>query len=370
MTDVQERPVPPSDPPGSEPGRSSDPEGGVSAPAVDTRALGVRAVVAGAAAMTLGQIVDIGDGAATTSGLARALLLGGAGVVVAGLVLAAVGPVLYGSPGRDGGAGAAGRSGPGWQAARVVAPMAVVALLAAFAVWAARSGAEDDAGDHVVTTGDHHHSPAAAPAPAGETGTGGHVHGEGPAVPLDAATQKELNAQMAVARDATMRYPTVADAEKGGLRRVGIYAPGSGAHYMQDVRPGFDPGSPTMWLFAGNEPTSPVVGLMYYSLNETRPPEGFAGPNDHWHQHNGLCLKHGPEGVDLPLPVDKDATRPQCDAVGGQFLDATGWMIHVWTAPGWESPEGVFSHDHPLLVCSDGKSATEAQLHVGCKGMG
>jgi hypothetical protein len=201
------------------------------------------------------------------------------------------------------------------------------------------------------------------------TGTGGHVHGDGPSVPLDPPTQKALSAQLALTHEATMRYPTVADATAAGLRRVGTYAPGSGAHYMKDVTEGFDPARPTMWLYAGNEPTSPVVGVMFYNMNLTDAPEGYAGPNDHWHMHTGVCLTFGPEGVGLPLPVDQDATRAQCDAVSGRFMDITGWMIHVWSAPGWESPQGVFSHDNPQLVCSDGKSAADAPLHVGCKGM-
>jgi hypothetical protein len=255
--------------------------------------------------------------------------------------------------------------------AGLVAPAVLVALLAATAVWGSNSGlaqGHDDgggAGAAGPAAMDHSHEPA----PAAGQGTGGHVHDDGPPVPLDPTTQRELSAQLAVTRAATMRYPTVADATAAHLRRIGTYAPGSGAHYMLDVTTGFDPAKPTMWLYAGNEPTSPVVGVMFFNLNEAAPPEGFAGPNDHWHQHTGLCLRYGPAGIDLPLPVDQDATEAQCAAVGGRFMNTTGWMIHVWTAAGWESPAGVFSHDNSQLVCRDGKSAAEAQLHVGCRGM-
>lgn len=360
MTDVLDRPVP-VDPPG-EPRRPTD--------AIDTRAVGVRAALGGAVAMVAGMAIDAvqhavdptlveREGLFSLTNLGHALLLGGAGVVVAGLALAAVGPALYGPP---------AEVSPARRTARLLAPVALLALLAATAVWGSRSSLAEGHAD-ASAAGDHGHATPAGPAGAAATGSGGHVHGDGPTVPLDATTQKELSAQLAATHDATMRYPTVADATAAGLRRIGTYAPGSGAHYMKDITSDFDPAAPTMWLYAGNEPTSPVVGVMFYHLNVTDPPEGYAGPNDHWHQHNGLCIKDGPNGVDLPLPVDQDATRDQCNAAGGRFMDATGWMIHVWSGPGWESPQGVFSHENPQLVCSDGKTAAEAQLHIGCKGM-
>src|SRR4051812_14799726 len=307
--------------------------------AIDTRAVGVRAALGGAVAMIAGLAADAVAHAADptlieregllSGTLGHVLLLGGAGVVVAGLALAAAGPALSGPSPHP--------AGPGRRVARVAAPVAVLALLAAMGAWASGSGlaAGHDHGSAGAADPAHAHDPAApAGTPAGGvTGTGGHVHGEGPSVPLDPATQKAVSAQLALTHEATMRYPTVADATAAGLRRVGTYAPGSGAHYMKDVTEGFDPARPTLWLYAGNEPTSPVVGVMFYNMNLTDAPEGYAGPNDHWHMHTGVCLTFGPEGVGLPLPVDQDATRAQCDAVSGRFMDITGWMIHVWSAP-------------------------------------
>ena len=49
-------------------------------------------------------------------------------------------------------------------------------------------------------------------------------------------------------------------------------------------------------------------------------------------------------------------TKEQCDAVGGNHLPVTPWMLHVWTAPGCESPQGVFSHENPRLTCADGRT--------------
>jgi hypothetical protein len=223
--------------------------------------------------------------------------------------------------------------------------------------------------DHGASPMDHGASPATNVPGAGNPVS--HDHGVGTYVPLDAATQHAFTAEMQTAREATIRYPTVADAKKAGLRAVGRFSAGSGAHYMVANplgRLAFNPSDPLMWLFAGNDDTSPVVGLMYFSIAPVAP-EGFTGPNDHWHQHTGLCLTYGPEGVGLPLPIDQDATPEQCAAVHGQFMASTGFMIHVWSAPGWESPKGVFSHDNELLVCADGRKAGEVQLNEGCDGM-
>jgi hypothetical protein len=349
MTDVSDHPPP-------EPSETPAPSSASTA-----RAVGIGAALAGAVCLVLAVVFRWGVEADRGP-----VLYAGTALVLVGLALAAANPALYGRT----------AAGSGLRAARVLVPAAAV-VLAVIAVWTSDGGDRAASGDGVELNGHAHESghghgevsggPAEGQA---ATGTGGHVHGEGPAVPLDATTQKQLTEQLAVAREATMRYPTVADATAAGLRRIGTFAPGSGAHYMAGMPVPFDPGQPTMWIYAGNEPTSPVVGLMYYSLDAAEPPEGFAGPNDHWHQHIGLCLKDTPEGeTDLPLPVDRDVSEEACLGVGGRFLDTTGWMIHVWTAPGWESPEGVFSHDHKLLVCSDGKSAAEAELHIGCRGM-
>jgi hypothetical protein len=233
------------------------------------------------------------------------------------------------------------------------------------------------AGDHHAGDASHDAAHDAGPATTPTSHVAGagnpipHGHAVDTYVPLDSATARTFSAEMQLTRDATMQYPTIADAKRDGLRPVGIFSAGSGAHYMVPNPTGrltFDAAKPLMWLFAGNEDTSPVVGVMHFSFAGVDP-EGYAGPNDHWHQHSGLCLKYGAGGVELPLPIDQDATAAQCAAVGGQFMASTGYMIHVWSAPGWESPKGPFSHDNELLVCADGRTAGEVQLNEGCEGL-
>ena len=84
-------------------------------------------------------------------------------------------------------------------------------------------------------------------------------------------------------------------------------------------------------------------------------PEGFAGPNDHWHRHSGVCMK----GAEVISPVDSSVTEDQCKAAGGFYMAITTWMVHAWVVPGWDSPAGVFSHENPNLRCADGTFNTD-----------
>ncbi len=214
---------------------------------------------------------------------------------------------------------------------------------------------------------------------AGATGAlaaTGHVHGIAgagsrnadevaelqPDKPLDNATRDKVAQQLTAARQVALRYPTVADAQRAGMIQAGEFAPGVGAHYVsllgsaRGITPNgeVDPSRPGSFIYDGISPTSRLVGLMYQSLGTARPPQGFAGPNDHWHRHSNLCIKYGAGGIQVPFPADSDVTRAQCDRVHGTFMKQTIWMVHAWVVPGWESPLGVFSHSNPNLHCANG----------------
>jgi Domain of unknown function (DUF202) len=183
-----------------------------------------------------------------------------------------------------------------------------------------------------------------------------------PDQPLDATTRATLKTQLTEARDFALSYPTVADATGAGYRLAGGFAPGSGAHYITYsglTRAGaFDPTKPISLIYDGTNPASQVIGLMYYGLGESAP-DGFAGPNDHWHRHSNVCIKNGPGGLDVPFPADQDVTAAQCAGVQGNLLKTTGYMVHAWVVPSWESPLGVFSHDNPDVRCADGTFHTD-----------
>lgn len=183
-----------------------------------------------------------------------------------------------------------------------------------------------------------------------------------PDKPLDPTTRATLQQQLVEARAEAMRYPTVSDAIAAGYRLAGGFAPGSGAHYISYTGltvPGaaFDPSRPLALIYSGTSPTSQVIGLMYYAMS-AQPPEGFAGPNDHWHRHSNICINFGPGGIQVPYPADADVTPAQCASVHGFLMKRTGWMVHAWVVPSWESPQGVFSHDNPDVRCADGTYKT------------
>jgi hypothetical protein len=207
---------------------------------------------------------------------------------------------------------------------------------------------------------------ASAPVNTGLSGL--HVHNidevaeSQPDQPLDAATRAQLAAQLSEARAVAMRYPTVADAVQAGYHRAGEFAPGVGAHYVSYSGlsgPGpVNVDRPEALIYDGTSPTSRIAGLMYYAMAPSAP-DGFAGPNDHWHRHQGVCVQYTPGGINVPLPADADVTAAQCAAVQGSFLGLTGWMVHAWVVPGWESPQGVFSHSNQNLRCADGTFNTD-----------
>jgi len=177
-----------------------------------------------------------------------------------------------------------------------------------------------------------------------------HGHGDGrviPDRPLDPATRARLARQLVEARQVALRYQTVADAERAGYRAVTPYFPLLGAHFIRFIviDGTFDIEQPEMLLYDGTNPTSRIVGLSYY-VTGNREPEGFAGPDDHWHRHIGLCI----DTKRAFVVGDEQTTAQECTRRGGVKVDGrTGWMLHVWVVPGWESPLGVFSAANPQL---------------------
>jgi hypothetical protein len=243
------------------------------------------------------------------------------------------------------------------------------ALVVTSALLAAPEARDDHAAAAHGATG-HAHATTSAVASAPVTDLNGHVvHGvkahdvaleQQPDKLLDPQTRAELAAQLVAARNAALQYPTVADAQAAGYHLVGGgYGPGSGAHYIRfgaGLFGQFDPSTPPTLIYDGTSPTARIVGLMYLGTGANgAAPEGFAGPNDHWHRHSGVCLK----GANVILPVDADVTQAQCVAKAGFYMKTTTWMVHAWVVPGWESPSGVFSHENPDLPCADGTFHTD-----------
>ena len=200
-------------------------------------------------------------------------------------------------------------------------------------------------------TGDSPCERSGPPASAGQTGKDaeGHDH-RGPfkQEPLTQAESVALQAQQAQARGVALRYPTVATAEAAGYRKSTVYVPCIGAHYTNTgLVAKFDPAAPSELLYDGTAPDAKIVGLSFLIFHPGGPPEGFAGPNDKWHQHTfngGLCLKGG-------LVVGAESTSAaECAKRGGQKAALKDiWMVHDWIVPGWECSWGVYAGECPEL---------------------
>ena len=188
-------------------------------------------------------------------------------------------------------------------------------------------------------------------------------------VPLDAADQAVLTQQLTEAYQAAMRFPTVASAKAAHMILAGGMAPGVGADYQEinaEAFKGIKPDGtinalyPASWIYASAADNAPVVGVMYESLNSMAP-SGFIGPNDHWHRHSDVCIQPGLNGtIGVPFAADQDVTPQECADVHGDFMKKTVWMVHAWVVPGWESPQGVFSHDNLHIYCPGNTDLTNA----------
>jgi hypothetical protein len=227
---------------------------------------------------------------------------------------------------------------------------------------------------------DHGHG-SIAQAPVDDKGlallsNGEMAHDYGPDQPLDATTRAVLVHQLALTRLIVDRFPTLADAKAAGSQPAGGFAPGLGLHMSTPLTgmpeaPPADASLPSMpgvlsdaevlrpanLLYAGTSDDSPIAGLMYYSTSPQEP-EGFAGPNDHWHTHGSLCIKMAGK-IEVLHPAEQ--TNEACGAIGGIFVERTSYMVHVWTVPGYESNRGVFSDINPAVTCPDGTYYTVSE---------
>lgn len=193
---------------------------------------------------------------------------------------------------------------------------------------------------------------ATADAAAGEHGERGLVVQQ----PLTETERVALEAQMAQARTVVAKYPTVKDALAAGYSESTVYVPCIGAHYTNTALAlRFDPAAPSELLYDGTSPNSKIVGLSYLVFHPGGAPDGFAGPNDHWHQHNadgGLCMRGG-------LVIGGETTsQAECTARGGAKVELDNvWMLHAWVVPGFECTWGVFGGECPELGGRTGGTA-------------
>ncbi len=159
-------------------------------------------------------------------------------------------------------------------------------------------------------------------------------HSVGATALLDEPTQAALDHQLDAARAFTTLVPTAAAAQRLGYTLTTPVEDGSGSHWMKStlVTCTFDPAKPSQLLYDGNDADSHLIALSYFVVSQSEPPAGFAGEEDQWHQHLGLCI------VDEAM-----APAAACQSGHGTLYDGSDlWMLHAWVVPEWSNPQGIF----------------------------
>jgi hypothetical protein len=178
---------------------------------------------------------------------------------------------------------------------------------------------------------------------------GGAGHGGGfveppPPEPLGSEDQAVFDRQWRAAAEAAAGLTTAEQVAAAGYRQASTEAPGVGTHWVKWSlvdRP-FDPGQPSMLLLSERRPGRPpvLVGFSYW-VASAEEPEGFAGPNDKWHTHHGMCFVDGWlrfQGVDL---------REDCEDTWLEGSDL--WMLHAWPVSDAPNRWGLFADMNPAL---------------------
>ncbi len=81
-----------------------------------------------------------------------------------------------------------------------------------------------------------------------------------------------------------------------------------------------------------------LAGFSYW-VASAEVPEGFAGPNDAWHVHTGMCF------IDGWLRFQNVKQRDDCVDT---WIDGSDlWMLHAWPVPGLENRWGQFADMNP-----------------------
>lgn len=160
-----------------------------------------------------------------------------------------------------------------------------------------------------------------------------------PPPPADPATLVAAATQVERTRVVLQRYPDVAAAVAAGFVLSNPGPPGSCLpdHLIDWSRMDgeFDIDEPEMLLAAGTSLDDPVIAASYYVVASS-PPDGFAGADDRWHPHGGMCVDSSGLG--------REVAERECTS--GSYYGA-GWMVHVWADPAHPNTIGMFEVTYP-----------------------
>lgn len=170
--------------------------------------------------------------------------------------------------------------------------------------------------------------------------------------PKGPLSQQDCQAVVGYLNDAVnfvAQFPTVADAQAAGWIQATVWTPGQGIHFVDPARETgpFDPRRPNWLQFNGTAPSARLAGMMWLVESGAAPPAGFPGANDHWHNHDKLCIDRDA----IPFVIGEHVSDAFCAAMGGVNTVATSqWMVHAWLPKyaGWDATD-IFNNNHPSL---------------------
>ena len=160
----------------------------------------------------------------------------------------------------------------------------------------------------------------------------------------------QFGQQLVNAREAALKFPTLADARAAGWILVGGYVTGAGQMLMDPNGNSrdqvFDPAVPQGLLYASSIDSAPIVGVQYNAwTSDGSTPVGFIGQDMLWHMHTGTCEVND----SFAVVYDESVTGKACSKINGTLTNTVSWMVRAWIVPGWENSQGPLSHDNSLL---------------------
>ena len=96
-------------------------------------------------------------------------------------------------------------------------------------------------------------------------------------------------------------------------------------------------------LFDERKSPAVLVGFAYCLQSATKP-VGFAGDNDVWHQHTGLCVVNG--------WLDRRESVGHEDCAGTLFQGGDLWMLHAWVVDKYKNRDVDFAVFNSFLCPS------------------
>jgi hypothetical protein len=177
------------------------------------------------------------------------------------------------------------------------------------------------------------------------------------------------------------QWPTAADAEANGFRKVTSYVGGMGTHHLHGVgiTPAmladpnfnrqnpildstglddqFDPTKPEVLQYDGNGPSAKLVGFDYYVRTNTGlPPAGFPGNQDWWHHHPVICYRK----TDAEM-IAFNVSDASCTSQNGVNVNMSNYyMLHVWVLEDMTFEPDVYAG---MIPCISGGTAVHDPNH-------